>query len=183
MRSPSSLSSSRATSTSLLSISPTLRRYQRLLFVQPALLERGRPVILCEDTQWTETNTQNGRRHKRDLFIWQKRPIYMAKETHLHGKRDLFTWHCVKTHNGRRHKRDLFIRQKGPIYMAKETYSHGKRDLFTWQKRPIHMALCEDTQWTENNTLNGLQDAKCTETRRRVLKRGHACKRTCTAWG
>jgi len=27
--------------------------------------------------------------YKRDLFIWQKRPIYMAKETYLYGKRDL----------------------------------------------------------------------------------------------
>ena len=29
---------------------------------------------------------------KRGLFIWQKRPIYMAKETHLYGKRDPFIW-------------------------------------------------------------------------------------------
>ena len=28
---------------------------------------------------------------KIDLFIWQKRPIYMAKETYLYGKRDLET--------------------------------------------------------------------------------------------
>ena len=27
---------------------------------------------------------------KRDLFVWQKRPICMAKETYLYGKRDLF---------------------------------------------------------------------------------------------
>ena len=27
---------------------------------------------------------------KRDLFIWQKRPIHMAKETYSYGKRDLF---------------------------------------------------------------------------------------------
>jgi len=35
----------------------------------------------------------------------------MAKETYVHGKRDLCTW------------------QKRPMYMAKETYVHGKRDL------------------------------------------------------
>ena len=26
---------------------------------------------------------------KRDLFIWQKRPIHMKKETYLYGKRGL----------------------------------------------------------------------------------------------
>ena len=46
----------------------------------------------------------------------------MAKETYLHGKRDLLTW------------------QKRPTYMAKETYLPGKRDLLTWQKRPNYMS-------------------------------------------
>ena len=32
-------------------------------------------------------------RVKRDLFVWQKRPICMAKETYSYGKRDLF---CAK---------------------------------------------------------------------------------------
>ena len=41
----------------------------------------------------------------------QKRPIYMAKEAYLYGKRGLFTW------------------QKRPIYMAKEAYLHGERGL------------------------------------------------------
>ena len=57
---------------------------------------------------------------KRDLFTWQKRPFYMAKDAFLHGKRDLL--------HG---KRDLFTWQKRPIYMAKETYLHGKRGPFT----------------------------------------------------
>ena len=43
----------------------------------------------------------------------------MAKETYVHGKRDLCTW------------------QKRPMYMAKETYVDGKRGLCTWQKRPM----------------------------------------------
>ena len=30
---------------------------------------------------------------KRDLFVWQKRPICMAKEAYSYGKRDLF---CAK---------------------------------------------------------------------------------------
>jgi len=66
---------------------------------------------------------------KRDLFIWQKRPIYMAKETYdetySYGKRDLFIW------------------QQRPIHMAKETYSYGKRDLFIWQKRPTNTSRPE----------------------------------------
>ena len=52
------------------------------------------------------------------VFIWQKRPINLAKETYKSGKRDLFIW------------------QKRPIHMAKEIYKYGKRDLFIWQKRP-----------------------------------------------
>ena len=27
------------------------------------------------------------------LFIWKKRPIYMAKETYVYGKRDPRMWH------------------------------------------------------------------------------------------
>ena len=41
----------------------------------------------------------------------EKRPIYMAKEAYIHGKRGLLTW------------------QKRPTYMAKETHLYGKRDL------------------------------------------------------
>ena len=33
---------------------------------------------------------QRIRAFKRDLFIWQKRPTHMAKETYSYGKRDLF---------------------------------------------------------------------------------------------
>jgi predicted metal-binding protein len=43
---------------------------------------------------------------KRDLLLWQKRPIIMAKETYYYGKRDLLLW------------------QKRPIVMAKEAYEH-----------------------------------------------------------
>jgi len=39
---------------------------------------------------------------KRDLCIWQKRPMHMAKETYSYGKRDLHIW------------------QKRPIHMAKK---------------------------------------------------------------
>ena len=65
---------------------------------------------------------------KRDLSIWQKRPIYMAKETYscanhlltLHGQctqRSFDTNRSVYMA-----KKDLSIWQKRPIYMAKETY-------------------------------------------------------------
>jgi hypothetical protein len=57
---------------------------------------------------------------KRALATWQKRPIYMAKETQSHGKETYIYG-----------KRDLYIWQKRPIYMAKETQSHGKETYCT----------------------------------------------------
>ena len=48
---------------------------------------------------------------KRGLYMWQKRPIYVAKEAYI----------CVK--------RGLYVRQKRPIYVAKEAYICGKRGL------------------------------------------------------
>ena len=76
---------------------------------------------------------------KRDLFICQKRPIPVPKETcsYLCQKRPIpmpkETYSCAK--------RDLFLCQKRPIPMPKETYSCAKRDLFLCQKRPIPMYL------------------------------------------
>ena len=49
----------------------------------------------------------------------QKRPTYVAKESDLHGKRDLHIW------------------QKRPTYMAKEIYKCVKRDLLVWQKTAL----------------------------------------------
>ena len=63
-------------------------------------------------------------RRKRDLCIWQKRPMHMAKETYSYGKRDLSIWQKRPIHMAKE------IWQKRPIHMAKEI----------WQKRPIHMA-------------------------------------------
>jgi hypothetical protein len=45
---------------------------------------------------------------KRDLFLWQKTPISMAKEAYF-----------------------LFLWQKRPISVAKEAYFYGKRGLPT----------------------------------------------------
>ena len=74
----------------------------------------------------------------------QKRPIYMAKETYLYGKRDLLRLAYLTGGERFRGGCALHLRfgqcQKRPIHMAKETYLLGKRDLFTWQKRPIYMA-------------------------------------------
>jgi hypothetical protein len=48
---------------------------------------------------------------KRDLFIWQKRPIHMTK-------RGLFTLASD------------YVLHQVTIHMAKETYLNGKKDLF-----------------------------------------------------
>ena len=90
---------------------------------------------------------------KRDLFIWQKRPVYMAKATHrmareseccmwayLYGKRDLRIWQKRPTYMGKETHR--MVKESpsaacGTIYMAKETCVYGKRDLRIWEKRPI----------------------------------------------
>jgi hypothetical protein len=65
----------------------------------------------------------------------------MAKETYIYGKRDLYIWqkrpmYDLGSKGGEsttflsiRLKRDLYIWQKRPMYMAKETYVYGKRDL------------------------------------------------------
>ena len=52
------------------------------------------------------------------IYIWPTRPTRMAKETYLHGKRDLLI-----------SKRDLRVLQKRPTRMPKETYTYGKRGL------------------------------------------------------
>jgi hypothetical protein len=57
---------------------------------------------------------------KRDLYLWQKRPIPMAKESY--GKTDLQTL----------------------------TYLSVKRDLFIWQKRPINISIPERRVEVEN---------------------------------
>jgi len=60
----------------------------------------------------------------------QQRPVYVAKESCLCGKRDLFKW------------------QKRPFNVAKESCLSGKRDLCMWQKRPVYVAKesCKHTQ-------------------------------------
>ena len=52
---------------------------------------------------------------KRDLFIWQKSPVHMAKEPHEHSHNRAIH-ECVSV------KRDLSIWQKSPDYPEKETY-------------------------------------------------------------
>ena len=52
----------------------------------------------------------------------------MAKETNLHGKRDLLAWRKRPTYMAK----DLIAWEKRPTSMAKETYQHGKRDPIAW---------------------------------------------------
>jgi len=63
--------------------------------------------------------------------MWQQRPIYVAKETYLCGKRDLLLMVHVLLFSG---VDIIHMWQKRPIYVAKETYLCGKRGLFMWQK-------------------------------------------------
>ena len=63
---------------------------------------------------------------KRDLWIWQKRPVNVTKETYECDKRDLWMW------------------QKRPIHMTKETYECDKRDL---QKKTYYPAPPWGTQY------------------------------------
>ena len=59
----------------------------------------------------------------------QMRPIYMAKETYIYGKRGLRdAWVSNETYIYG--KRDLYIWQKRPVYMAEEAYIHGKRPVY-----------------------------------------------------
>ena len=52
----------------------------------------------------------------------QMRPIYMAEETCIYGKRGLYIWQKRPTYMAR----DLYIWQKRPICAAKETYRMAK---------------------------------------------------------
>jgi hypothetical protein len=47
----------------------------------------------------------------RDLSIWKKRPVYMAKEAYKCGKTDLSIWK----------KRPFAISMKKSVYMEKKT--------------------------------------------------------------
>ena len=84
---------------------------------------------------------------KRDLYIWQKRPIHMAKETYSIWREVLILKFIsiilkllsilkvrLKFSYLVREFCCTYIWQKRPVYMAKETHSYGKRDLFnlTW---------------------------------------------------
>ena len=89
---------------------------------------------------------------KRDLIVWQKRPIYVAKETYLCGKRDLLLMVHVRLFSG---VDIIHMWQKRPIYVAKETYLCGKRLLMvhvllssvqrrrhhTWHSNPRYQAV------------------------------------------
>ena len=58
-------------------------------------------------------------RVKRDLFIWQKRPTHMSKETYSYVKSDLIIW------------------QKRPHHMAKEAYLQVSKEAISYVKRDL----------------------------------------------
>ena len=58
--------------------------------------------------------------------MWQKRPMYVAKEASICGKRGLCMWQKRPIYVA---KRGLYMRPKRPMYVAKEAYVCGKRDL------------------------------------------------------
>jgi len=64
-------------------------------------------------------------------------PVYVEKETYLCGKRDLFMWQKRPIHVS---KEIYSFMAAMPVHVAKETYSCGKRDLFMWQKRAIKVS-------------------------------------------
>ena len=65
---------------------------------------------------------------KRDLFLWQKRPMDMAKETYFYGKRDLFIWPKRPT--------QMSIPEVRVCVSVKRGLPYGERDLLYAQKRP-----------------------------------------------
>ena len=78
---------------------------------------------MAKDTyiQYMAKETYNLEEMNRRNQIGAKTPTYMAKETYIHGKRDLHTW------------------QKRPTYLAKETYTNDKRELHAGPKRPTYL--------------------------------------------
>ena len=81
------------------------------------------------------------------LFTWQKRPIYLAKETYCISNRGLFTWQ----------KRPIYLAQ-GACSLAKEAYWISKRGLLhvhvAAERVPIHhQCTCNRPDQKNNNTL------------------------------
>ena len=66
----------------------------------------------------------------RDLFMCQKRPIHVPKETYSYGKKRPI--HMAK--RGLFTLASDYVLHQVTIHMAKETYLNGKKDLFIWQK-------------------------------------------------
>ena len=67
---------------------------------------------------------------KRDLFMCQKRPVHVPKETYSYGKKRPI--HMAK--RGLFTLASDYVLHQVTIHMAKETYLNGKKDLFIWQK-------------------------------------------------
>ena len=78
---------------------------------------------------------------KRALFMCQKSPIRVAKETYSHARHlNLGLRYAHKCQKSPIHvlKRALFMCPKRPIHVSNETYSCGKRN--KCQESPMHVA-------------------------------------------
>jgi len=76
---------------------------------------------------------------KRDLSVWQKRPVAYSMPAAEEG----FWFEVATAEVCVSVTRDLFKWQKRPVCMAKEACLYGKRDLSVWQKRPIEIRISE----------------------------------------
>ena len=75
---------------------------------------------------------------KRDLFLWQKIPIHMAKETYLED-RERVLQSMLYSYG----KRDLFLWQKIPVHMAKETYLEGRERVLQSSTLAVGLQFCD----------------------------------------
>jgi len=91
---------------------------------------------------------------KRDLYINEKWPICICKETHMNIKRDLSNMFAAYPGGflqrlGTRKATISNLCQELPTSMWKETYIYMKRDLHVYEKRPICMwkEICKIHLW------------------------------------
>jgi hypothetical protein len=133
------------------------------------------------------------RKGNRDLFIWQQRPIYMAKQAPLSAaeraskNKMIYFFLNIKQSKDlspRKGNRDLFkllliyvakeayldgyyLHGKRGLSMAKEAYLYGKRGLFIWQKRRHSRPLKGPLSPTESPSSPSLRLTLTTSRKRR----------------
>ena len=93
----------------------------RMFACSDALFLRPIDTLLLADSISFVLRPEVCTRVKTDLFLWQKRPISMAKQTYFYGKRDLRAKELC-SHSFPLYLRTYVIRSEKFIW-AKETYS------------------------------------------------------------